>query len=498
MGTGIPFASIIHDPSDVLQLIREALPEETSLFGGIPALEYTYLPASHAKALSPDSMLVVGIRGAGKSFWFSALQQEAHRSLISKNLSRAGIDKNTIVSQGFGEGLSLENYPGKDHLAKLLKKFDARQIWRTIALTQIVKHGEKNSLLLKQKDWTDKIDWVLNNPEQVEKLFIEIDNKLDKSGTYHLVLFDAIDRTASDWNSMYKLVSGLLQVLLEFRSFKRLRLKAFVRPDHIEDSSVTAFPDSSKVLSSKVELSWPRHELYGLLWQHLGNELNYGELFRTWTSHIVHSGLFSSKWSQQENVWIVPDRLRLDEALQKEVFHAITGPYMGRDHRRGFPYSWLPSHLSDALRQVSPRSFLAALHHAAMDNPRAEYNYALHYESIKRGVQEASKIRVREMQEDYYWVGYLMKPLAGITVPCPFEQIQEKWEQYGTLNTLKRPDTDKSAPAHISGGAIGIRQDLEELGVFERMQDGRVNLPDVYRVGYGIGRRGGVKAVARG
>jgi len=27
------------------------------------------------------------------------------------------------------------------------------------------------------------------------------------------------------------------------------------------------------------------------------------------------------------------------------------------------------------------------------------------------------------MQEDYPWVEILMKPLSGLTVPCPFEEI---------------------------------------------------------------------------
>lgn len=41
----------------------------------------------------------------------------------------------------------------------------------------------------------------------------------------------------------------------------------------------------------------------------------------------------------------------------------------------------------------------------------------------------------------------------------------------------------------------GVRDDLKGVGVFQIMDDGRVNLPDVYRVGYGLGRRGGVKAI---
>jgi hypothetical protein len=173
---------------------------------------------------------------------------------------------------------------------------------------------------------------------------------------------------------------------------------------------------------------------------------------------------------------------------------------MGRDRRRGFPYTWLPNHLGDARRQVSPRSFLAALRHAASDISKTDYEYALHYESIKRGVQEASQIRVREMLEDYPWVETLMKPLSGLSVPCSFDEIAGRWKRDGTLQELKRKIQKAGVrlpPAHIDSGDSGVRRDLEGLGVFERMSDERVNLPDVYRVGYGIGRRGGVKAVAR-
>ena len=47
----------------------------------------------------------------------------------------------------------------------------------------------------------------------------------------------------------------------------------------------------------------------------------------------------------------------------------------------------------------------------------------------------------------------------------------------------------------LDRGAPGVREDLESLRVFLRLRDGRVNIPDVFRVGYGLGRRGGVKPV---
>jgi len=41
---------------------------------------------------------------------------------------------------------------------------------------------------------------------------------------------------------MLKVIRGLLQVLLEFRSYRRIRPKAFVRPDHLEDPTIADLP----------------------------------------------------------------------------------------------------------------------------------------------------------------------------------------------------------------------------------------------------------------
>jgi hypothetical protein len=477
--------------------MHEALPADSAIFGQTPDLKHTYVPVSHGRALHPDSMLVIGIRGAGKSFWWSALQSEEHRQLVADMMPKAGIGANTLVAQGFGERPSPQEYPGKDVLAKLMDSFDARQIWRTVVVWGVAGTLKESIFPTRLKGWEDRTNWVVDHPEEVEQLLFDADSRLDLKRSYLLILFDALDRTADEWHVMSKLVRGLLQVLLEFRAYKRIRPKAFIRPDHLEDAAATNFPDSSKVLTQKTELRWPRNELYNLLWQYLANESDRGDLFRNGCSEG-----FKIRWRTQSGVWTVPEKLRNDEDVQRYVFHAITGPWMGRDRRRGFPYTWLPSHLGDAHRQVSPRSFLAALRHAAEDNPRADYDYALYYESIKRGVQEASRIRVREMQEDYPWVEELMKPLTGMTVPCAFKEISTKWERGSrAMIRLKRDiakATVKLPPVHLDAGAGGVRTDLEALGVFERMIDGRVNLPDVYRVGYGIGRRGGVKVVARG
>lgn len=481
-------------PSELRNWLANALPEETASYGTEPQLAHTYLPAAHVKALHPNNMLVEGIRGSGKSFWWSALQSAELRASIGKQV---GIGSGTHVSIGFGQISNPNLYPGKDTLNDLFvkRRLEPRKIWLTVVFRQVASTVVPAEFKA-QKDWLSRVKWVCAHPEIVEQVLYKLDQELEQSKQYHLVLFDALDRLSDEWVPMNHLVRGLLQLVLDFRSFRRFRLKVFARPDQLEDSTVKSFPDASKILSQKVCLDWPRQELYGLLWQYLANETASGKAFRQGCKQLVPNAV----WRQQGEVWVVPELLRADEDCQRTIFHAMTGPWMGNDHRRGFPYLWLTGHLSDARGQVSPRSFLQALRKAQEDKVRPGYEYPLHYENIKVGVQEASKIRVRELQEDYPWVENLFKPLLGLVVPCPDFEIAELWERFRTLDRLEFNtliDTVKLPPAHLSSGPSGVITDLIELGLFERLRDGRINLPDVYRVGYGLGRRGGVKPIKK-
>lgn len=476
-------------PHDLREGLIAALPEETSRHGETPKAGQMYLPAPHAKALHPNNTLIQGMRGSGKSFWFLALQSGELRTLIG---AQVGLDASTLVTVGFGQVPGGNQFPSKDTLIQLIKDgCEPRRIWQTVVFRQVLGDMAPQEFKVLSA-WKARIQWIQEHPETVDEHLYNADIRLDEQKQHHIVLFDALDRTADDWPSMNALVKGLLQVVLETRSFRRIRLKVFARPDQLEDPSVANFPDASKVINQKVNLDWPRRELYGLLWQYLANDAEYGQRFR----EGANSALPSIYWTQTEGVWIVPELMRRDEDAQKQLFHAMTGPWMGRDKRRGFPYSWLPSHLGDARGEVSPRSFLAAVRHAASDSPRIEQEYLLHYESIKQGVQEASRIRVRELEEDYPWIKTLFDPLSGITVPCPFDDICTVWRGKKVIDQLRRgieSATVRLPPIHIDDGEDGVLIDLLDLGLVEKLKDQRINLPDVYRVGYGMGRRGGVK-----
>ena len=477
------------DPRE-MRAALESLPHDTS-YGEPTPVGQVYFPQSHLKALHPDVALVKGMRGAGKTFWWSALQDRQVRQLIGESHERTGIDHRTDLRTGFGVRPALDDYPSKDVLGHLLQQVDARTTWRAVQAWHLAPHGHP---LRQNEDWVSRVNYVQGNPESIDRMLSELDQELVQSDRRVLVIYDALDRSADDWRSMYSIIRGLIQTALDMRSYRRIRVKIFLRTDQFERAQIGNFPDASKVFSSAIELSWPRQELYGLLWHLLAEASPSG-------SDIVRSG----SEGEQRNLFMDgaarnSPAIYLDETRQRRAFQAIAGEWMGRGPKRGVPYTWIPNHLSDTEGKVSPRSFIAALRAAATDTRERhpQHEYALHYESINRGVQKASEFRVAELGEDYPWVGQLLGDLKGMTVPCDFHGIKARWQENGTLSRLRSAVAKENVrlpPSRIEDGPDGVRADLESLNVFHRMHDGRVNIPDVFRVGYGLGRRGGVQPV---
>jgi hypothetical protein len=455
---------------------------------------FTFVPPSHARALNPDSTIVEGMRGAGKSHWWAALNSERHRRYLAEVFPEARIKDNLQSSQGFGTRIEPDLAPGKDVLAKLIKVHNARHIWQAV----IAVHARFPMPFPQEpRHWEHKVEWIKENPEEFDVLLYQADALLTKQGRMRLILFDALDRMADDWAGIRPLARGLFQLALDLVALRSLRIKLFVRPDMLQDKEIQAFPDSSKLFSRKVELAWQRADLYALLFQCLGNAPVGSEDFREHCKQY-----FDVDWTVTEPAgWVLPNSLRADELLQKSLFHEIAGPTMSsgpQGHKRGYPYTWLPNHLVDSRDKVSPRSFVAALRSAGESPIQPNWQYAVHYKALQDGVLKASQIRVKEItQEDYPWVDPLMEPLKNrIVVPCEVDDIFQIWATKKTIENLSSSisgvDVRLLAP-HSKEGAQGVLRDLEDLGVVSRLLDDRVQMPDIYRIAFGLGRKGGVK-----
>jgi hypothetical protein len=142
----------------------------------------------------------------------------------------------------------------------------------------------------------------------------------------------------------------------------------------------------------------------------------------------------------------------------------------------------------------------------------------LHWEGIKRGVQDASRIRLKELQEDYPWIDQVLQPLKGLTVPCGAEDIVVRWRNERVVEAIRERqeqvlERDRSAateddgqgrlflPPHALETAKGedpaeaLLQELARIGVVRRLVNNRIDIPDLFRVAAAMGRRGGVRPI---
>ena len=475
------------------KLIRQGIQEAASTLdqAQVSAKQppFTYVPPTHARALDPEATLIEGMRGAGKSFWWSLLASADHRDFVRTNYPEAQLPSNLVVGQGFGTAFANENYPDPETLSKLVQLFKPRTIWRAV----IAVHAKFDGSFAKLTDWAQRVKWIDSNPEKFSVALAAADQRFQNTGSTLLVLFDALDRLADDWQHIRPLAKGLLQVALEVRSTKNIRCKVYVRPDMLRDEEITSFPDFSKLEAGKAILTWRRADLYALLFQCLGNASKGGKEFRSLAGSLAAAGKDLKKSS-----WKVPLELRTNEELQEALFEKLAGKAMGASTKRGKPYTWLVNHLQDSMDQVSPRSFFAALKAASVETPEDDV-LPLNYRGIQFGVQQASQIRVREIIEDYPWVRWVMEPLRGnLTVPCGVRDIEKIWKEEKTLSSLEtrlagQGNAVKLPPQNLDFGTQGILGDLESLGMLERIDGKRIQMPDVYRVAFGFGRRGGVK-----
>lgn len=451
-----------------------------------------FFPLSHADALNPQATLVVGNRGMGKSFWASALMSPEAREIIAGAYAdftprqMAGLE----VYFGFADAEGGHGAVSKEQIALAAKVVSPETLWRAVLIRQL---APKVGVSV-PRSFADLAKWVRDNVEDQQEILRRVDHQLASEGKTALFLFDQLDQLADGWAEIQRLTQGLLKVSLALKSYRALRAKIFMRPDQAENRDLFRFPDASKIYGGRVRLRWRAVELYGLL---------FFELLR----HDISKAAFEDLCRQcgvdlgvKHRRMKIPVKLAWDPFVQHKVFDGIAGAYMGKSYKRGLPYTWIPVHLADAIGEVSPRTFLRAIKVAAEHIPPPA-DTPIDYEGLLEGVREASENRLSELQEDYPWVSDALEPLRGILVPCEIGEIVDRWNVERTTDNILSKYRNTSAPIGMTStadlfgeadAAQNLLESLVEIGVLEPRTNGKINVPDIFRIKAGILRKGGV------
>jgi hypothetical protein len=428
-----------------------------------------YRATSHRPALDLERPVVTGNRGMGKSFWAHALLNPQIRTQLARELRFPALDSTQVVV-GFNGSERLDGIaPSPAILDEVGRERQAVSLWRAI-LTRAAAEQLGESL---PERFADLVDWVEADAERHAQLLTRADDALQAQGRKLLVLFDALDRIGPDWKTVKTRTRGLLELALATQSFRAIRVKLFLRRDQHSDPGLYAFPDGSKLRNTAVELTWAAPDLYELLFMRLRTSPAFRAL----------------------EVGISPLR-------QQSLVEALAGQYMGSGKKRGYVFTWIPTHLADALGQISPRTFLTAWREAASHGPCPQ-NTPVDHQGILEGVRRASEDRLAELSQDYPWVRALLEPLRGHTVPMEHDRLIELWRSSGAAENAGWQSVDSGKPVIVplfdpdDSIETSLRKALVFIGVLEVRRNGKVDVPDIFRVEAGVKRRGGVKPPVR-
>lgn len=474
----------------------KALPDETSHIATEPPNSaQIFTPADHQGALDPHRGVIIGDRGTGKSFWSSVLIDDKTRKLVALSYPALGLDR-VVGRLGFSSNPMALMHPSRTVIDGVMKAGHvAEDLWRAVMLRLAPVPLESAPSGYDWKEWTA---WVASDDARRNDEFHALDEALVQQGKIYVLIFDALDLIANDWAGIRKQMEGLIRLALAVRALKAVRVKLFVRPDMADDSRLWAVGDASKLRHREILLTWRRRDLYGLLWTLLANakdESGAGS-FRDFCRRPFWAGI-----GKVQDVWRPVNNLVEDEDLQQRVFRALAGEYMGADRRRGDTYKWVPNHLSDAAGFAAPRSFLLAMKVAAEETKSTET--VLDVAGIQEGTRKASKERVEELSEDYRWMRIVLDDMKGLVVPLSEDDLVARWQERGTLGKMQRQAEKENDSRYIPPGEVLetaepaayplLIEQLVRLKIFFRLTDGRINMPDLFRLYANIRRKGGMK-----
>jgi hypothetical protein len=453
-----------------------------------PTVGDVFAPEQHASALATSTLIVVGARGAGKSFWAGVLGQPDTRQLAAEVYPRLGLDRVTVAFgyNGFDTGSAVTRRTVEartrdgGHDAALI-------FWQAVLLRSALATIDDSESEESIATFIDKY----KDPEDFEARLRQVDRALDAADKTCLVLFDALDTLSRNWTELTKLTDALFEACWALRARRRIRAKVFIRPDQLNDEGLK-FVELPKLRSGRVELDWSRNDLYGLLFTRLAEAEQEagGNDFQALCREIGYP--VPSTNAERIRQW----ELAWSEDAQKRVLDRMAGRYMGKSATKGATYPWTYKHLADGRDVVTPRSFLKLFVEAAR-HTSALVNQVITAEGIRQGLREASKTRVEQLALEYPWIKRALAPLAGLKVPCPSWEIHDAWQISNTVGVISAAaEAEGFLPPYQNTSGREPEEDLEaamaRIGVLSYRTDGRADMPDLFRIAARMLKLGGV------
>lgn len=454
-----------------------------------PKLEELYAPQTHAAALDPGASIVLGSRGTGKSFWAGVLRDDELRKAAAIAYPQVGLGQLDVqfgfTGLGSSEGIDKDQIDGC--VAADAEAAEARVFWWATILRAIELSAGRPA-----QRAADLLE-VAADLEQREARISSYDAELRSRGRTLLVVYDALDTIASSWPRRSMLTQALLEVVWSMRAWRAVRPKLFLRPDQLDDEGLR-FVELPKLRNGAVRLTWYGTDLYGLLFA----RLVLGRAAEPFRRMLTTLGLSTATrdeilaWRWGLTYW---------EHHQRHLMSSMAGEFMASGpyaSKKGKTYDWPLEHLSDAFHEVTPRAFLGLMIGAAKHGTPPT-DRVISPEGIRHGLREASKTRVDQLHQEFPWIKGMLAPLAGILLPKSEVEVYDVWARAGTVvRALEDASKHQYLPPFPEASNPSERDCYEamaRIGVMTRRKDGRLDMPDLFRVAAKLLKKGGTAPV---
>ncbi|HEX5753673.1 MAG TPA: hypothetical protein VFZ09_46215 [Archangium sp.] len=442
----------------------------------------------HRMALRPEMVIIRGGRGTGKSALFRFLR-------TSGPLLRDFFQDTSLPDASFIDAFSDDSqaHPQPivlDSIAATRSMGSLRVFWMTHLLVRI-QAGLPGSPPLppqlvtvregREHDLAQWLPWAEANIGQVASALDGLESYLSKQKRTVFATYDHLDRLGEfDREVRSRYASSLLALWLSLSNrFRHLRAKIFLRDDLFEDAE-GSFADASKLRPRSIALDWTVEALYRVVVRQLAapSDEHPSRLkeMRTWLRSIAGLQL-----TERQGFGLLPGEM--PETVQRAFADRLTGRLMGKGLKKGFTYRWIPNRLQDANVRIVPRSFLVLLGHAAEDAKNrspGNINRLMSPQSLVAALVPTSRARVKEISEEYPIVNRL-ENLRGLEVMLERDEV---------IRRLAKPVPAEHAGLPQNGESV--LDELLRIGVLKERDDGRIDVPDIYRYGFDIKRKGGV------
>ncbi len=440
-----------------------------------------FLPVdAHVRALRPETLVVRGGRGAGKSSLFHFLGHAQSQPALRESVG-VGSPATTWL-EGFSSSAEHPSLMVVGAFGKTAKEDRRRFFWFAWLCARLSSQpGVKlpaGPLAVALKKDRDPGRLAEAAEHQLGALSAWIDALERDRKSPIVVSYDGLDRIGSSSSTRQRMTASLLAMWLSLADrYRHIRPKVFVREDLFQ-ASLSAFPDASKLDARSVSIEWRVEDLYRVLIKHMANT---SEDLKNWVEGSSRGiGLTDGKALG----WMPPALPETGKGSQKGFVDHLAGELMGSGAKKGLTYRWIPNRLQDAHARAVPRSILGLVRYAAdfalTRGPEAQSLRLLTPPELQGSLERTSLRRVSELTEEFPVVGRLGN-LRGRTV-----MLARK----GAIEALSRATAVEDE--HSDDGEQVLRT-LIELGVMSERTDGRIDVPDIYRYGFGILRKGGVK-----